>query len=237
MKLLRFLWNHQSIQWYLDASAYTGFHNKLAKQITSYLEPDDTLCDIGCGLGRLGLELAPYISNLTAIDIDPRVIAQLQQDAVLKNLKNLHAICMDAITLNKCFDIVLMSFFGKSGSSMETYYQLCRRKLICIVNAANKSNLYPNHYRQTLKDTISSVQKDLADQGRNFKLIINSFEFGQPLRSWQDGEKFIFHHAPKASAEEVSDFLQRNTIATRQDDFPFYLPNMKEIGIFIIDRN
>ena len=237
MNPLQFRWSRESINWLLDASAYTGFHSKLAEQIAPYLEPDATLCDIGCGLGRLGLELAPYVSRLTAIDIDSRVIARLKQDAALQNLKNLHAICADAATLNERFDIVLMSFFGKHGKSIEVYYPFCRRKLICIVNAANKSSLYPGHYRQTIKDTIPSVQKDLTDQGRGFKLIVDSFEFGQPLRSRRDGEKFIFHQAPEASPEEISDFLRENAIPTGRDDFPLYLPNMKEIGIFVIDMN
>ena len=232
---MSFFWTQQSIRWHLDASTYTGFYKKVAKRIVPYLKPSDTLCDAGCGLGSLDLELAPYVLNLTAIDIDPRVIDQLRQEAALKGLENLHAMCGDATLLKRHFDIVLMSFFGKSEDGLKAYYQLCRRKLIRIVNAENRGNLYPNHHRQTTKDTIPIVQKDLVDQGFEFELIIDSIEFGQPLRSWHDGEDFIFHHAPAASAKEVNDFLHENIISTNQEDFPFYLPNMKRIGIFIID--
>ena len=232
---MRFLWSRHSIRWFLEASAYSDFHRNLAERIKPYLRPDDTLCDAGCGLGRLDLELAPYVSSLTAIDTDSNVISELQKDAAQLGLKNLQALCGDAAALTGCFDLVLMSFFGKTG--MSAYYPLCRRKLIRIVNAVNQSKLYPNQQRHTQKDTISSVKQELTAKGSGFDLVVDKFEFGQPLRSWQEGELFISHHAPKASPQEISNFLHDNAVSTGRDDFPYYLPNHKEIGIFIIDAS
>jgi len=70
MTAMLFGWDEQTIRWFLDASAYTDFHQTLARKITPYLDPGDTLCDLGCGLGRLDLELAPHVMCLTAVDID-----------------------------------------------------------------------------------------------------------------------------------------------------------------------
>ena len=61
-------------------------------------------------------------------------------------------------------------------------------------------------------------------------------EFGQPLISLRDAEKYVLKNAPEATEEEVSDFLIENIVRTEREDFPYYLPYTKELGIFIIDR-
>ncbi|MCL1917751.1 MAG: tRNA (guanine-N(7)-)-methyltransferase [Peptococcaceae bacterium] len=231
---MRFLWNEQSIQWFLDASAYTGFHHQLAMRIVPYLEADDTLCDIGCGLGRLDLELAPHVSSLTAVDVDEKVIVKLQRDVILSGFQNLHARCTDATEVKGLFDVVLMSFFGGSGSGMEDSYRLCCRRLVRVVNAENKGNLYPGSHRKTVKKTIPIVQQELSDQGYRYELVTDTIEFGQPLRSWQDAEQFVLYNAPEATDKEVNDFLHENAERTKQDEFPIYLPNPKDVGIFVI---
>ena len=68
-----------------------------------------------------------------------------------------------------------------------------------------------------------------------YSLELDSIEFGQPLRSQRDAELFVLQNAPKADAEEISNFLDKNLVSTRRDDFPLYLPNKKELGIFIIN--
>lgn len=231
-----FHWSKQSILWFLNASTYTGFHHALAQVLLPYLEPDDTMCDIGCGLGRLDLELAPHVAQLTALDIDSQVVGILDRDAQSRNLSRLQVRCADAAHLTEHFDILLMSFFGKSGSGIQDYLRLCSKKLIRIVNVENSSSLYPERYRRTKKDTVSVIHKELAELELRFCLEIASIEFGQPLRSQQEAEQFILHHAPKAGKEEVLTFLQEHLTQTGREDFPFYLPNRKEIGIFIIDR-
>ena len=231
---MRFSWNEQTIQWFLDASAYTEFHKTLAQKIKPYLEPNCTLCDAGCGLGRLDLELAAHVRELTAIDVSAHAIDVLRCDAKKLGFANLHTEVCDADTLTKAFDIVVLSFFGQSN--MLHFLKLCRHRLIRIVSADNKSGLYPEHYRCTVKDTVPIVCTELETQGIRYKLELYSFEFGQPLRSWRDAELYVLHNAPEATAEEVRDFLNENITDTGRDDFPFYLPNQKNLGIFIIDK-
>ena len=233
---MRFLWNEQSIRWFLDASVCTGFHQQLAMRMAPYLEPNDTLCDVGCGLGRLDLALAPHVSELTAIDVDESVIAKLRQDVTAAGIQNLHARCADATELKDPFDVIVMSFFGGSGIGMDEYLRLCRRGFIRIVNAENKGNLYPGSHRRTVKETIASVRQELSGQDCRYELVADTIEFGQPLRSWRDAEQFVLCNAPEATDREVNDFLCENARHTGRDDFPIYLPNPKDIGIFVIMR-
>ena len=218
----------------MDASAYTGFHKTLAGKIIPYLAPENTICDLGCGLGRLDLELAAFVRELTAVDLSENVVETLRQDAESLNLVNVYAECRDATQISEVYDIVLMSFFGRPSFSDIT--KLYRHKLIRVVNVDNSSNFYPERYRCTVKETVPEVREELTKQGVNFTQELYSIEFGQPLRSWRDAELFVLNNAPEISAEESRAFLKDRIEHTGRDDYPFYLPNKKEIGVFIINK-
>jgi len=218
----------------LDASAYLGFHKSLAEMIIPYLEPDDTLCDMGCGLGRLDLELARHVSRLTAVDINENVIELLRRDAELAGLRNFSAECGDAETFRGSFDVLLTSFFGQADT--QGFLRLCKRRLIRVVHRNNKDRLYPGQPRYAKKDTVETVQRKLRDMGIDFMLETASLEFGQPLKSWRDAVLFVQNNAPDAGEDEIDMFLRENAVQTGWDEFPFYLPNPKEFGIFVIDK-
>lgn len=233
---MRFTWSGESIQWFLDASTYTGFHSILAQKIAPWLEPGYSLCDIGCGLGRIDLELASYVRKLTALDINSDVTGILKADAQKQKLHHISVICKNVTAFEGQFDVVLMSFFGKSEKDMSHYFHLCRKKMIRIVNVENKSSLYPGRHRRTKKDTASIVSQELAEQGFSYHLDTESIEFGQPFRTKAAAESFVRFHAPEIMGQELEKFLQEHLEQTGRSDFPFYLPNQKTLGIFVIDK-
>ena len=230
---MRFSWDDQSINRFKDSAACTGFHKKLAEKIIPRLEPRGTLCDLGCGLGRLDLELAPHVAEITAADISERAVAVLNRDAKALGLCNLRAFVRDAETMTGSFDVLMFSFFVKPG--IPDHRKLRCRRIIRIVNADNKSGFYPERHRYCDKETVPDVLEELNAQGTGFDLEFFSAEFGQPLKSRRDAEHFVLINAPGADAGEINDFLNENIIFTGRDDFPLYLPNRKELGIFIID--
>lgn len=232
---MQFRWSPQSIAWFRDASNYTAFHKKLAQHIANRLSKEDTICDFGCGLGRLDLALSPYVSSITAVDIEPKVVDALAQDIETFGISNIHPLCRDSASVDQQFDVGIMSFFGKSGHDMLCYRKRCRKKLIRIVNAKSRSHLYPQSYRKTEKDTIPIVKNELTSKGIPFECIDVSIEFGQPFRSQTSAEDFILNHAPEASIQEVQDFLAEHATMTGREDFPIYLPNQKQLGIFVIE--
>ena len=226
-------WNEQSSGWMVDASAYTGFHKALAQKIIPHLKPDDELCDVGCGLGRLDFELASFVSRIDAIDMSEYAISALNREIERTGVKNISACHGDATTLERSFDIILMSLYGAIGT--EYYLKHCNRKVIRITGAGNSSGLYPAKHRRTTKNAVPIVQDELARLGISYELELCSFEFGQPLRAWDDAVKFVLSNAPEAEAYEIDEFLNDRIIHTEHDDFPYYLPYVKELGLFIIN--
>ena len=230
---MRFTWDEQNIEWFLSASVYTGFHKALAEKLLKYIKPGDTLCDVGCGLGRLDLELAPHVKRLTAIDISEIAIGVLRRDAAALGLANIDHRIGDSRELTGDYDVLLLSFFGQPN--VPDYNQLSFRRMLRVVNAENRSGLYPERHRYLEKDTVPVVRAELEEKGVKFTIDADAIEFGQPLRSGQDAARFVLQNAPEADAGEISDFLGENLIATGRDDFPFYLPNKKELAVFVID--
>ena len=230
---MNYIWDKQSIEWFLNASSYTGFHATLARKIIPLLEPGGTLCDVGCGLGILDLELAPYVSKLTAIDVNEDAIAVLKREVERSGIKNLRAECCDAMQLEGSFDTVIISFVG--GVNLLNNRKLTCRRIIRIISAENKGSLYPERHRSKTKETVPLVTGELIAHSLRFRLEMEAIEFGQPLKSRMDAEQFILKNAPDATAEEIDSFIDENVELTGRDDFPLYLPNKKQFGIFVID--
>lgn len=232
---MAFLWNEQSIAWFLDASAYTGFHEALAARLKPFLPEGGSLCDVGCGLGRIDLALAPHAGEITAVDTDARVINILKGDAEKLGLGNITARVGDAGDISGRYDVIFMSFFGTSGWVVDRFLPMCGQ-LIRIVNSENRGHLYPEKYRRNKRGTAAMVEADLRQRRIPYRLEQWELEYGQPLRSEKDARAFVRHHAPQISVGELEDFLSRHAQATGRKDFPLYLPNLKRMSIFMMQQ-
>jgi len=195
--------------------------------------PDDKLCDVGCGLGRLDFEIAPFVSEIFAIDMSENAIKLLKAEVDRTGVTNLHARHGDATALDDTFDVILMSLYGAIDA--QYYINHCRRKIIRITGAGTHSGLYPARHRRNTKNAVPIVQKELAKLGVTFDLDLCSFEFGQPLKTWENAVQFVLSNAPEADTDEINEFLNEKITHTGRVDFPYYLPYQKELGIFIID--
>ena len=232
---MRFRWSDQSIQWFLNASEYTQFHKKLSKKLLPFLSKHDRVCDYGCGLGRLDIALAPHVSFIKALDINPIVIDHLSQDVLNLGLQNISSLCVDSKEHTESCDVGIMSFFGIGEKEMLLYRGHCKKKLIRIVNMKNQSTLYPHEYRKTRKDTVAIIKNELENSAISYQFIEIYLEFGQPFRSMNDAMHFVQFHAPDAVKTEIESFLSKYIIEISHERYSFYLPNKKHLGIFVLD--
>lgn len=234
---MAFTWTEERIKWYLDASRYTGFHQGLAKKIAPFLHKEDTVCDLGCGLGRLDLLLAPRVSHITCVDIDEAVLKVLNADAGQKNINNLSILCRDAQAVRNRFDVVLMTFFGYPPALMLECIALAKRYTIRVVHAGSSASAEnPPNGPHKKKETIQDISTALDETGYPYQVLRGSFEFGQPLISEEEGRNFVRCNKPGISENQMEEFLAENLTLTGDTTFPFYLPAQKELGIFIISK-
>lgn len=230
---MAFTWSEQKIKWFLDASRYTGYHEALAGHVRAQLEPGDTLCDLGCGLGLLDLELAGDAAQILAVDAEPLVINTLRQAVRWAGLTNLQALCMDATALKDSFDVVMMCFFG-SGEELPGFLSCCRKKLICIVNAEKQSQLHPRREQHKKKEDAGSIRTLLDEKRLEYEENGLALEFGQPLTSHEEALRYVKDQTPGAEQEELEAFLQERLQPTDDAEFPLYLPYRKKLSLFVI---
>ena len=60
------------------------------------LKPNETLLDMYCGTGTIGLTMAKYVKNLIGVEIIPQAVEDAKNNAVLNGIANAEFICADA---------------------------------------------------------------------------------------------------------------------------------------------
>ena len=70
-------WDADTIRFMIDACEHAPYNRELAAYIGPRLAPGAHVCDAGCGLGYLSLELARHAGRVTAVDRSPE--AQLRR--------------------------------------------------------------------------------------------------------------------------------------------------------------
>lgn len=229
-----FSWNEERIRLYLDASRYTNFHQKLSTYIIPYLQKQDKVFDFGCGLGQLDIVLSPYVKTIKGFDASDIAIEAFQKSVEENSLSNITSFCQETQAVQETCDVGIMSFFGMSWGEIERHFNLCQRSLITIFNWENDSTLYPVNYRRTRKLTGNSLLNLVEEQSVDFEKHVIDLEFGQPFHTYADAEGFIRDFAPAIPDAECTAFLEENLQSSSSEEFEYYLPNKKKIGIFVL---
>lgn len=228
---MEFSWNDMTIEWFENASEYTGFHRNLAQAVKPMLN-GGKLCDLGCGLGKLDLELAECTEQLICLDINALAISNLQQNIRKRNITNIDARVQDCEQLTEQSDILLMSYFG--SVSLRDYLDYCR-KMIVIVDHRNKTHLYPDEYKKNIRKNSQDIKSLLDQDGVRFSYTTHELEFGQPFESKDSAGEFVSAYA-KCPEGETADFLGKNLLPIDRGKYRWYLPHKKSLAIFRIER-
>lgn len=226
-----FRWTADTIRWFQTADNYTGFSKKMAERIVPFLEDHTSFCDIGCGLGLIDLELCQYIKKITCIDVSNEAIEALQRKIEEKKITNIETLQMDSNLNKDSWDIIFVSFYD--SNNLEQYLPRCK-KLIAVVGKNKKSELFPEKYRNIVKYAADETEQFLLRKKIPYTAFEASFEFGQPLVSFDDAENFVRTYSHGIDQKELGIYLSHNLTKTADKQYPYFLPRLKRVGIFDI---
>ena len=211
-------WTDEKIAFYERASRYTSFHRDLASLIEEHIGKDDTIMELGAGLGHVtsilyndGYTISAYDSCKNAVDYANR-----------REGRELIALS-DAYSLKERADVVLMLFFGsiREKSDLDYFISLARKKIIYVISR-HKGNPY-----STRKDRREEISSLLSGCGMKFSIIDTMLQFDQMLKEEEVEEYFNISYGnndiPKL--EKTNDW-----------QYPLVFKNRKEISIFIIEK-
>lgn len=226
-------WTPDMIRFMDDASAYGDYHRRLAEMIRPFLGDGQHICDAGCGLGNLSLELSLFFEKITAIDIKSRPVDILRRHCTERGINNIDALEGDIRLLppEKPYDGMIFCFFGRSEEILEIARQQCRGTVAVIKKNYIAHRFSVGNYPSG-PDGYSRMQTLLTDRQIPFECRTASLEFGQPFRCFDDIRVFYDCYSRDQDPSLLTDeFFRSRVTETGREDFPLYMPHQRQIGM------
>ena len=231
-----FQWNEEMVRFMRTASEYGDYHRRLVQRMRPALHSADHICDAGCGLGSLSAALSPYFDAITAADISDAALDVLRETIRTQNLTNITPLPCDLLqsTDQTRYDGMVFCFFGSLAEILPVACRQCAKTLVII-----KKNYELHRFSLTAQpirgETAPAACEALRAMGVPFLFDARELEHGQPFASLDEAVQFFRIYskdeAPGAvTPEAVLPRLQK----TGDDAFPYYLPQIKRLGILTI---
>ncbi|MGN0517880.1 MAG: class I SAM-dependent methyltransferase [Acutalibacteraceae bacterium] len=223
-----------------NACEYTSYNAELAKLIK--LECNDntgSICDAGCGLGYLSIELSRYFKKVTAIDIDPNAIAVLKKNITKRSINNIKTVCTDAIEYraDKKFNSMVFCFFGAMDDTLRISVKNCTGKVFIVGRNWDehrfslKNEIRPHFTTKQKCDYLNKLKIP-------YKLSYLSTDMGQPLRDEQEAISFFKLYNRSNELNKITfDDIKEKLIPSDKADYKYYLPMKKELCIIICEAS
>lgn len=221
-------WLPETIALYRTAAAHSNYYRRLAERISAYLPPNAHVCDAGCGLGELSLALLPFCGRVTAVDRAAAPMEDLRCRAA--GLSRLEILQRDIFENRppKPYDAMVFCLFGGMEETLQIAADQCAGPVI-LIKRANTAHRFSAGGSKLEHFTPEAAEERLRRLNIPYRAERFSLELGQPFRSLEEAERFfrLYNRGGDMTPEEVRGRLQVSALP----EFPYYLPNRKELGL------
>lgn len=233
-----FTWTTRSIQFYKQAAAMSNYHQILKNKMMPFISEDDHVLDVGCGLGLLSLQLAEISKEVTAFDRDEDALNILAANIKRQAITNIFVQQGDwnEMVRKPKWDVVVASFFGKMTDEMDKLLQICKKKVIVITSKGSSPNFLPGKGKGVHKELVGAEIEQLKETFNIVHCEEMKIEFGQPFETMEEAYRFVSHYRENADEETIKNHLQKFVVPLANKDFPYYLPNLKNIIIYVVEK-
>ena len=231
-----FCWTDDMISFMQDAAKFGSYQDELADWICKALPKARHVCDAGCGLGFLAMHLAGRFARVTAADISAQALSNLRSMAREDGVSNLEILETDMLrfTPDAPYDAMVFCLFGWMGEILRVAKRCCAGNIVVIKKA------YMHHRFSIssvpLRDEVTKQAAEfLRAHGVPFRLETKTFDMGQPLRSLDGAVRFFETYSKDAPGAITREAVLPRLRETGDEAFPYYLPQEKSLGRFVID--
>lgn len=227
------LWYEDMVRFMRDASEYGSYNQSLAKRLAPALNREMTVCDAGCGLGYLSLELAKLAGQVVSVDKNPSALAVLEENCRSRGIQNIAPRLGDVrqVPPEKAYDAMVFCFFGSIDEILTTAKAQCRGQVFIITRTYTHHRFSVGTHptgKYGYQNTLQTLEQlDIPFEEETFNL-----EFGQPFRSFDDARKFYETYSHDEDKSAITDsFLWSKLVKTGDACFPLYMPHRRSLAL------
>lgn len=220
-------WRPEAVRFMKNASEYGDHYARLASELLPYLPENGHVCDAGCGLGYLSLELAKYCRNVTAIDRSEAALDVLRGN---RPPQNLQIVCGDVFEMQECYDAVVMCYFGHTDEIFRLASR-CRGNMIVLRRDCSRHKFSIGEVKRS-HENVLDLREELTKRGVSYEARSLHIELGQPFTDIDDAINFFRLYNKSDKPVERGAVLHRLS-ATGRKDYPWYLPGQRDMELTV----
>lgn len=226
-------WKPEKIEFLKDAAEELGFYDKIAETAATFLSPDDSVCDAGCGLGYLALSLGRQGFKTTGIDSSALALEVLKNNIEKNELKDsVTCLAADIFDLpdTMVFDDMVFCFFASVTQALNVAKKHCRKTVVLIKKD------WENRRFTTEKEPIRRIKfqdalKKLEEIGIPCKSEAVEVEMGQPFKTMEDSYRFFQLYSVAPDKKVIESRLTK----TDSEEFPLLLSSRVRVGFIAVN--
>ena len=229
---MKVFWDEVTIRFMMDASEHSTYNKAIAAWISQRLPRNVHICDAGCGLGYLSLELAKCAQKVTAVDVSRQALDVLQSNCAAKGIGHIEIRCGDIAQLlpGEKYDAMVFCMFGDGAEGMRIAKAQCRGDVFMVLRNYPSHRFSVNTHRMEYKGFREACRL-LNELSVPYESEALELDMGQPFRSFEDARVFFRRYSRDLETCITDAFLECKLQRTNRDDFPYYMPHKKSVGI------
>lgn len=226
-------WYEDMVRFMRDASEYGTYNQELAQLLAPHLTKDMHICDAGSGLGYLSLSLASYVGWVTSVEKNPDAVAVLEENCRRMGIGNVIPRCsgIEEAIPEKKYDAMVFCFFGGIDEILETVKSQCDGQVFVITRNYTTHRFSVGSHK-TGSYGYKSCIDTLTELGIPYEHTLMDMEFGQPFRNMTDVRSFFEMYSKDEDKSAITEeFLRSKVVPTGREDFPLYMPHLRNLAI------
>lgn len=225
-----FFWNEDKINYYVRAAGMTRFNEDLARIIQEEIGEDREIYDIGCGISYLSLYLSKKASQIVGVDLCGQALARFEEIYIGENIKNISILNMDYkefFDSKSSMDCVICSNFLQVDGHIHSLLEKSKTMVFIRNSRKRKNSLFKGK-----KQSIEDIEEVLVREKIGYKKLMYRGEFGQPLKSIEDGKDYYRLYR----GEDISTRSIKKSLSYVGGDYPYYMDKEKIVGVIVVNR-
>ena len=229
-----------------DAAEGTGYFKRVADKVLTYIDDAGYVCDAGCGLGHLSIEMAADCNWVDAIDKAPQAVEVLARMTALRGIRNVNPIVGDyeCLAPARPYDAMVFCMSNSIEEAARIAVRACSNRVVVInrVKTPPRESSVTNRRgsRTFGKAAITSFDWKMNTLVKNGIECVGEYfieEIGQPFRTLESAQQFFDVYRNRDYPDSISKNELVKILEPSQDErWQFYLPIQRQLGLFSFDR-